>query len=72
MGRYVSRGYGIEKFRASVVGWKLSADPPLEIFLVPPQEALSRQDALAAVIRMVEGVAHMRMADLEGRDAGMM
>lgn len=70
IGRYESRGEGVEKFRAGVVGWRLSEDPIVEQFLVPPQEGTDHQSALMAVIRLVEDKAHKRMADLEGKDAG--
>ena len=69
MGRYESRGESIEKFRASVSGWSLSADPPGEGFLIPPQEGPSRRSALMAVIRLVEDTVHEKMGDLEGKDA---
>jgi hypothetical protein len=70
MGRYKSRGEGVEKFRASVIGWDFSKEPSVEKFLVPPQEGTDRQSALMAVVRLVEDKAHKRIADLEGEHAG--
>ena len=70
MGRYESRGEGVEKFRACVIGWNTKSVGGAERkFLIAPQEGLSRQSALLAVIRLVESAAHKRMADLEAKEA---
>jgi len=69
MGRYESRGEGVEKFSACVIGWNTKSVTPERKFLIAPQEGLSRQSALLAVIRLVESAAHKRMADLEAKEA---